>query len=85
MADNNTSNTDDNVVPDWLIPSCLYDVLKWMAVLVIPAVAFLVGTLGAAWGWPYVSAIVTTINAVGVTIGVCIGVSTLDGLRNKRG
>lgn len=84
MADNDTKTTDDDVVPDWLIPSRVYDVLKWVAVLVIPAVAFLVGTLGAAWGWPYASAIVTTINAVGVTIGVCIGVSTLDGLR-KRG
>lgn len=84
MADNDTKTTDDDVVPDWLIPSRVYDVLKWVAVLVIPAVAFLVGTLGVAWGWPYASAIVTTINAVGVTIGVCIGVSTLDGLR-KRG
>lgn len=84
MADNDTKTTDDDVVPDWLIPSRVYDVLKWVAVLVIPAVAFLIGTLGAAWGWPYASAIVTTINAVGVTIGVCIGVSTLDGLR-KRG
>lgn len=84
MADNDTKTTDGDVVPDWLIPSRVYDVLKWVAVLVIPAVAFLIGTLGAAWGWPYASAIVTTINAVGVTIGVCIGVSTLDGLR-KRG
>lgn len=84
MADNDNKPTDDDVVPDWLIPSRVYDVLKWVAVLVIPAVAFLVGTLGAAWGWPYASAIVTTINAVGLTIGVCIGVSTLDGLR-KRG
>ena len=84
MADNDTKTTDGDVVPDWLIPSRVYDVLKWVAVLVIPALAFLVGTLGAAWGWPYVSAIVTTINAVGVTIGVTIGVSTLDGLR-KRG
>lgn len=84
MADNDTKTPDGDVVPDWLIPSRVYDVLKWVAVLVIPSVAFLVGTLGAAWGWPYASAIVTTINAVGVTIGVCIGVSTLDGLR-KRG
>lgn len=83
MADNNTDKTDD-VVPDWLIPSRVYDVLKWVAVLVIPALAFLVATLGAAWGWPYTDAIVVTINAVGVAIGVCIGVSTLDGLR-KRG
>ncbi len=81
MADNDNKPTDDDVVPDWLIPSRVYDVLKWVAVLVIPAVAFLIGTLGAAWGWPYASAIVTTINAVGMCVGMCIGVSTLDGLR----
>lgn len=74
MTDNDTK-PDGEVVPDWLIPSRVYDVLKWVALLVIPAVSVLVGTVGAAWGLPYTEPIVTTINAVGVAVGMLIGLS----------
>lgn len=41
-------------VPDWLIPSRVYDVLKWLGLIVLPALALFVGTVGPAWGWPHV-------------------------------
>ena len=47
-------------VPAWLIPNKLYDILKWLAALVFPALALFMGTVGPAWGLPYVDAIVTT-------------------------
>lgn len=68
---------DDSAVPAWLIPDKLYDVLKWLAALVFPALALFVGTVGPAWGLPYVDAIVTTLNALGVLAGAIIGVSAL--------
>ena len=56
-------------VPAWLIPNKLYDILKWLAALVFPALALFMGTVGPAWGLPYVDAIVTTLNALGVLAG----------------
>lgn len=68
---------DDPAVPAWLIPDKLYDILKWLTALVFPALALFVGTVGPAWGLPYVDAIVATLNALGVLAGVIIGASTL--------
>ena len=50
-------------VPDWLIPSRVYDVLKWLGLIVLPALAVFVNTVGPAWGWTHVDAIVTTLSA----------------------
>lgn len=37
-------------VPKWLIPGRVYDVLKWVGLLVLPTCAWLFGTVGPAWG-----------------------------------
>ena len=61
--------TKDNV-PDWLIPNRVYDVLKWMGLLVLPTSAWLVGVIGPAWG--------LTLNAVGAAVGAIIGASAIN-------
>lgn len=66
--------------PAWLIPSHVYDVLKWLALILLPAVAVFIGTVGPAWGWPHIQAIVVTVNAVALLIGASIGVSTIKGI-----
>ena len=38
---------------DYLLPSKAYhDVLKWLALIALPAVAWLVGAVGPQWGLP---------------------------------
>lgn len=64
-------------VPDWLIPSRVYDILKWLGLIVLPALALFVNTVGPAWGWTHVDAIVTTLNALGILAGALIGVSAI--------
>ena len=59
-----------------ILPNGWYDILKWISMIALPAVAVLVGVLGKTWGWADVDKIVITINAVGVFIGALIGVST---------
>ena len=59
-----------------ILPNGWYDVLKWVSMIALPAVAVLVGVLGKTWGWADVDKIVVTINAVGVFLGALIGVST---------
>lgn len=61
----------------YLLPDRAYDVLKWVGLVLFPALATLVGAIGPAWGLPHVDAIVLTINALGTFIGTCIGVSQI--------
>lgn len=59
----------------YLLPGKAYDALKWLALIALPSVAWLVGVVGPQWGLPHCGEIVTTINAVGVFVGALIGVS----------
>ena len=53
----------------------VYDVLKVLCMIVLPASAVLYSSL-AVWGWPYEQEVSTTINAIVVFIGAIIKVST---------
>lgn len=53
-----------------------YDIIKWVVILLLPALSVLVGTLGQAYGLVHTDLAVTTINAVTVFLGVITGVST---------
>ncbi len=56
MTDENTEPKTagtEPTVPDWLLPNRVYDVLKWLALIVLPAIGVLVQTLGPVWGWTW--------------------------------
>ncbi len=61
----------------YIIPSEVYEVMKWAGLIAFPAAAVFVSTVGQAWGMDasLSNAIVTTLNAIGVLIGALIGVS----------
>lgn len=65
---------------DYLLPDDVYKVLKWVGLILMPALAALVGAVGPAWGLPRVDAIVLTINALGTFIGVVIGASQMSAM-----
>lgn len=67
---------------NYLLPSTAYQVLKWMGLILCPALAALVGAVGPAWGLPHVDSTVLTINAVGVFIGAIIGASQVSAMGN---
>ena len=78
MTDSTNETTiTDTSAPAWLIPDKAYDVLKWVGLVVLPALSLFVGTVGPAWGWTHVDAIVTTLNALGSLAGALIGVSAI--------
>lgn len=54
----------------------LYDVLKWVAMVALPALGTLYFALAGIWGFPYGEQIVGTITAVDTFLGVLLGVST---------
>ena len=55
----------------------VYDVLKWVAMLFLPALAVLVKTVFAVWQIPYGDEISTTIMALDAFLGAIIGISTI--------
>lgn len=67
---------------DYLLPDKAYQVLKWVGLILMPALAALIGAVGPAWGLPHVDAIVLTINALGVFIGAVIGASQVSAMGN---
>lgn len=56
----------------------IYDVLKWICLICLPALATLYGVLSKIWGLPYGAEITATINAVALFIGALIGVSHIN-------
>lgn len=54
----------------------VYDVLKFIAQIFLPALGTLYFALASIWGFPYGEAIVGTISAVDVFLGALLGIST---------
>ena len=55
-----------------------YDILKWIAQLLLPALGTLYFALAQIWGFPYGEQIVGTITAVDAFLGVILGISSLN-------
>ncbi len=53
-----------------------YDVLKWIAQFLLPALGTLYFALAGIWGFPYGEQVVGTITAVDTFLGVILGIST---------
>ena len=56
----------------------IYDALKWICQIVIPAIATLYFTLSGIWGFPYGEQVVGTLTAIDTFLGVCLGISTFQ-------
>lgn len=54
----------------------VYDVLKWLCLIALPALSVLYGVLAGVWGWGYTEEVSTTVNAVVAFVGALIGLST---------
>jgi len=54
----------------------VYDILKYIALIVLPAVATLYLTLSTIWGLPYGEAVAATITAIDTFLGAVLGISS---------
>ena len=61
----------------------LYDTLKWIAQILLPAIGTLYFALAGIWNFPYAEAIVGTITAVDTFIGVLLGISAAQYNKTK--
>lgn len=54
----------------------VYDVLKWIAMYLLPALGTLYFTMAGIWGLPYGEQVVGSITAVDTFLGVLLGISS---------
>lgn len=60
------------------LPNKLYDILKWVVCIVIPAVTTAYVGLAAVWAWPYAEEIAKTSAVVCTLLGAILGISSAE-------
>lgn len=62
-----------------IFSSKLYDWLKWISVICLPAVSTFIVVISKIWGWADLgSMIAQTVTAVGVLLGALLGISHIQ-------
>ena len=56
----------------------VYDILKWVALIFLPALGTLYFALSSIWGLPYGEQIVGTITAIDAFLGALLGISNIN-------
>lgn len=56
--------------------SKVYDILKFVAQILLPAIGTLYFALASIWGFPYAEQVVGTITAIDTFLGVILGISS---------
>ena len=67
-----------------ILPDKVYDVLKWVAQILLPALGTLYFALSSIWGLPHGEQIVGTITAIDAFLGALLGVSTVAYKKKKK-
>lgn len=65
------------------LPDKVYDVLKWIVMIVIPALTTAYVGLAAVWGWLYAEEIAKTSAVVCTLLGALLGISTAEYRKNE--
>lgn len=64
------------ITEEMIMSDKIYDILKWVALIFIPALGTLYFAISAIWGLPYGEQIVGTLTAVDTFLGALLGIST---------
>lgn len=73
-----TTSAGEDVVPSTFLPKKVYETLRWLVWIVLPATATLISVLNQAWGWGWpIEAILTTFSGVETFLGTVLGISKI--------
>ena len=61
----------------------LFDILKWIALILLPAFAVFYGAVGPVWNWFEPEKVVFTLTAIDTFLGAILGISTVQYNKNK--
>ena len=61
----------------------VYDVMKWVVMIVLPALSALYVGLGGMWNWPYIEQVAGSISCVAAFLGALMGISSASYKKEK--
>lgn len=61
----------------------IFDALKWVVMVVIPACTTAYVGLSAIWGWPYADQVAKTSSVVCILLGSLLGISSIKYYKNQ--
>jgi hypothetical protein len=61
----------------------IYDVLKWIVMIVLPALSTAYVGLAAVWGWPLADEVAKSCSVICVLLGALLGISTAEYNKTK--
>lgn len=67
------------------LPDKVYDILKWIVMICIPALTTAYVGLSAVWGFPYAEEVAKTSAVVCTLLGALLGISTAQYNKDKTG
>ena len=56
----------------------IYDILKWIAIIALPAITTFYGVVGSTFNIPYTQEILTVLVAFDTMVGTMLGISTYN-------
>ena len=59
-----------------ILPDRIYDLMKWLTLVVIPALTTAYVGLSGVWGWPYAEEVAKTSAVICTLLGALLGIST---------
>lgn len=65
------------------LPNEVYDVLKWIVMICIPAITTAYVGLSAVWGFPYATEVAKTSAVICTLLGALLGISTAEFNKDK--
>ena len=68
-----------------VLPQKVYEILRWVVIVVIPAAITLYGIIGNTCNIPYTDIVLTIAGAVDVFLGTIFGISKLNYDRQNKG
>ena len=67
-----------------ILPTKLYEILRWVIWIVLPACGVLLSTLAGAWGWNIpLDAILATLSAIELFLGTILGIAKISNDKEK--
>jgi hypothetical protein len=58
------------------LKNSVYDILKWITMIVLPALATAYVGLASIWGWPFADEVAKTTAVICTLLGALLGIST---------
>lgn len=65
------------------LPDTWYDILKWVTMIVLPALATAYVGLASIWGWPFADEVAKTTAVICTLLGALLGISTAQYNKDK--